>query len=142
MPENNGQWPAYGEQCRACEKLNHFQKVCKSTKKPSTTPRQRRPVNEITDICDEYFTCNPQPSDQYFTQNPQRVTNEEQIFIIDSVGSNEASEIKEIYSTVLINDHDVKLKMDTGGRCNVMPFDLFNKFDVRKRSITVAQCSW
>ena len=119
------QCPAYGKQCRAFGKSNHFQKVCKSTRK--IRPRQRRPVNEVTDICNDYFTCNPQQSAQSFTRNPQRITNEEQIFIIDSVGSNEASEIKEIYSTIQINDHDVKLKVDTGARCNVMPFDLFKQ---------------
>jgi hypothetical protein len=54
------------------------------------------------------------------------VTNEEQTFVIDSVGSSEAAEIKEIYSTIQINDQDVKLKVDTGAPCNVMSFDLFN----------------
>jgi hypothetical protein len=83
------QCPAYGKQCRVCGKLNHFQKVCEKT---LTRPRQRRPVNEVTEIQDGYFTCNPQ--EQHFTRNQQHITNEEQTFVIDSVGSSEAAEIK------------------------------------------------
>jgi hypothetical protein len=67
------QCPAYGKQCRACGKLNHFQKVCRSSKKPFMRPRQRRPVNEVTEIQDGYFTCNTQQQEQYFTRNPQQV---------------------------------------------------------------------
>jgi hypothetical protein len=66
-------------------------------------PRQRRPVNEVTEIQDGYiFSCNPQQEEQYFTRNPhpQRVTNEQQTFVIDTVGSSEAAEIKEMYSTM------------------------------------------
>lgn len=126
------QCSAYGKQCRACGKLNHFQKVCRSSRKPfhetkaqATCKRSHRNSGRL------YFTCNPQQQQQqqYFTRNTrrQRVTNEQQTFVIDSVGSSEAAEIKEMYSTIQINDHDVKLKVDTGARCNVMPFNLFKQ---------------
>jgi hypothetical protein len=97
------QCPAYGKQCRACGKLNHFQKVCRSSRKPfyetkakTTCKRSHRNSGRL------YFTCNPQQEEQYFTRNPhpQRVTNEQQTFVIDTVGSSEAAEIKEMYSTM------------------------------------------
>jgi hypothetical protein len=36
-------------------------------------------------------------------------------------------QIREVCSTVRINDHNEKLKVDTSARCNVMPFDLFKQ---------------
>ena len=118
--------PTYGKQCRVRGKWNHFHKVCKSLRKRFMRLRQRRLVNEVTDIPDNYFTNVPQ-SDQYSNQNAQCVINEGQIFFINSFGSGEGSVIKEIYSTIQINDDDVKLKVDTGACCNVMSFDLFKQ---------------
>ena len=36
-------------------------------------------------------------------------------------------DLKEVFSSVQINGKDVKLKVDTGARCNVMPFNIFKQ---------------
>ena len=117
------QCPAHGKKCRSCGELNHFQRVCKSSGNYSTKPKQ--PVNELTESQDGYFY--QQQPDNYFTQNLQRITNEDRpSFVIDTINSIEAIQIKGVYSIIKINDH-VKLKVDTGACCNVMPLELFKQ---------------
>ena len=106
--------------------MNHFQRVCKSSRNHSTKPKQRQPVNELTESQDGYFY--QQQTHNYFTQNLQRITNEDRpSFVIDTINSIEATQIKEVYSIIKINNHHVKLKVDTGARCNVMPLELFKQ---------------
>ena len=119
------QCPAHGKKCRSCGKLNHFQRVCKSAGNHSTKPKQRQPVNELTESQDRYFY--QQQPDNYFTQNLQRITNEDRpSFVIDTINSRLKLR-KFIQSLKLINDRNVKLKVDTGARCNVMPLELFKQ---------------
>ena len=100
--------------------------MCKSSRNHSTKPKQRQPVNDLTESQDGYFY--QQQPDNYFTQNLQRITNEDRpSFVIDTINSIEATQIKEVYSIIKINDHNVKLKVDTGARCNVMPLELFKQ---------------
>ena len=105
------QCPAHEKKCRFCGKLNHFQRVCKSSGNHFTKSKQRQPVNELTESQDgNKITSQNRPS-----------------FVIDTIDSIEATHINEVYSTIKINDHNVKLKVDTGARCNVMPFELLKQ---------------
>ena len=86
------QCPAHGKKCRSCGKLNHFQRVCKSSGNHSTKPKQRQPVNELTER-DGYFY--QQQPDNYFTQNLQRITNDDcPSFVIDTIDSIEATQLR------------------------------------------------
>ena len=65
-------------------KLNHFQRVGKSSGNHFTKSKQRQPVNELTESQDGYFY--QQQPDNYFTQNVQRITNEDRpSFVIDTI---------------------------------------------------------
>ena len=126
------QCPAHGKKCRSCGKLNHFQIVCKSSGNHSTKPKQRQPINELLESQDGYFY--QQQPDNYFTQNLQRITNDDRpSFVIDTINSIEVTQIKAVYSVIQINDHNVKLKVGTGARCNVMPLKLFKQIRCSER---------
>ena len=86
------QCPAHGKKCRSCGKVNHFQRVCKSSGNHFTKSKQRQPVNELMESQDGYFY--QQQPDNYFTQNVQRITNEDRpSFVIDTIDSIEATHI-------------------------------------------------
>ena len=44
----------------------------------------------------------------------------------------------EIHCTARVNTHEIRLKIDTGARCNVLPLDLFTKVQ-KKETITKAK---
>ena len=103
-PPNKDQCPAFGKQCSTCRKMNHFAKVCKST--PKNRNRTVEAVNEATseDGARELVTLDA------LTQPRHR---------------------NEIHCTATINGRDLKLKVDTGARCNVLPIEAYRK--VKKR---------
>ncbi|CAI5693955.1 unnamed protein product [Oreochromis niloticus] len=99
--------PAYGQQCHKCQKWNHFQKCCKSSR---TRQFKKRPVNHI---------------------EMQAPSSDEEMFYVNGINIDTINPCfpykNDIFTTVHINGKPLELKVDTGAKCNVMPADLFEQ---------------
>ena len=88
------QCPAFGKQCRKCNKLNHFAKCCRSSKHKI----------EAVD--------NSPKSDLF----------------VGAIDHNNRTELgaDECYTTLNVEGHLVKFKVDTGSQVNILPSSLYN----------------
>jgi hypothetical protein len=108
--------PAYGKKCRACGKLNHFERVCRSTTTRAT--KYNQPVNAIT-------------------EEKQGI----QPFLVEMLGAYNIQAVSHeaLYITVEVHSKPLKLKVDTGAKCNVLPkyildsLNICNKIDYTKK---------
>lgn len=102
-PAKREQCPAFGQQCHVCKKYNHYKKQCRSAK-----PHHRgKQVNQISEDADPH-------SDETFC-----------IEHLTMEGENNHN--KEGYCTVKVFDKALKLKVDTGAKCNVISLDTYRK---------------
>ena len=83
--------PAYGKECRACGKLNHFERVCRSTATQATKQNQ-----QINTVIEEKQGIQPFLIEKLDTYNIQTVSHEA------------------LYVTVEVHSKPLKLKVDTG----------------------------
>ena len=97
--------PAFGKRCSSCMKMHHFSRVCRST-------RQRR-VNRNVIIVDH--------------DEADMLQEDADIHVIT-----QAKIRNEIHCTARVNTHEIRLKIDTGAKCNVLPLDLFKKVQKRE----------
>lgn len=111
--------PAYGKTCHECGKVGHFGSVCRSKSNTESNhnknqvkkkPRQRvhELLTENQDICDE--------DDEYFCVEG---------LAVDSIGDSR----DEIRSTLIVNNQEVTMKIDTGAKCNVLPLEMIRKIN-------------
>jgi len=115
------QCPAYGKTCHKCQKLNHYQKYCKSKKVFGID-------NENTETQAEA----PQ-------QKPE-------VFFIGSIGEDiNANSV--CFATLPIEGKEVKFKIDTGSQANIIPLNTFKtlpnyqKIPVRKTNAVLTSYS-
>ena len=105
--------PAFGKQCRACLKWNHFDKCCMSN--PQSAPRPRRQygkhVHGVDDDDDDYGGT----------------------FVIESVDTTDIHYKNEIHCTLRIHGTDIDMKVDTGAKCNVIPYSLYTQLNRGER---------
>ena len=97
--------PAFGKMCSSCMKMHHFARVCRST-------RQRR-VNRNVSIVDHDKADMLQEDVDIHVTTQTKIRNE-------------------IHCTARVNTHEIRLKIDTGAKCNVVPLDLFKKVQKRE----------
>jgi hypothetical protein len=95
--------PAYGKICSSCGKGNHFARVCQSS-------RRVHAAN---------IASNPDSSDDDFFIGT--IKTQQQTAIVHAVG------VDEWISELEINGQAVKVKLDTGAKCNVIPKSIFNQ---------------
>ena len=98
--------PAYGKKCRACGKLNHFERVCRSTARGT---KGRQSVNSIT-------------------EERQGI----QPFLIDMLSAHDIQAINHdtLSITLEVQSKPLKLKVDTGARCNVLPKHILDSLNI------------
>ena len=102
--------PAYGQICSSCGKPNHFAVKCgkksSDSKKPSQKSKHRK-VHQLADSDDASYSS------------------EEEILSVSSqnaVNTVEMSEFKsKIFAHIEIEDVLVKMQVDSGASCNVLP---------------------
>ena len=99
--------PAFGKKCSSYMKMHHLARVCRST-------RQRR-VNRNVNIVDHDET--------------DMLQEDAEIHVITQTKTQ-----NEIHCTARVNTHEIRLKIDTGAKCNVIFLDLFRK--VQKKETT------
>ncbi|VDI07357.1 Hypothetical predicted protein [Mytilus galloprovincialis] len=123
--------PAYGKQCRNCEKYNHFASVCRTEKKKQqyragNFRRGERSVKKTTE--DKIETdSNTDVSDydedeDYFGETIQHIMKIRKVKTIQGVRDIEKT------VTVRIDDVDVRVEPDSGADVNVMDENQFVKF--------------
>ncbi|KAL8611232.1 hypothetical protein ACOMHN_013663 [Nucella lapillus] len=107
-PAKKEECPAYGKKCSSCSKMHHFAKVCRST------PRWRL-ASTVNAIGGDHSDEGEEPAEDWelhaLTQKPRR---------------------NEIHCTAIINGGDLKLKIDTGAKCNVLPLYELKKVQARE----------
>ncbi len=111
-----------------CNKKNHFARVCLKGKQSLN-----RSTYEVDD--DELFIGTveipiPEKEAGYKVQNlSTKVENVPQVEAVESRND-------EWYSTLKLGEHLVKLKLDTGAKCNVLPKHLFNKITQGQQEVS------
>ena len=99
------QCPAFGKQCRNCKKLNHFAKCCRSAKRKVESVEQSE---------------NSPKSDLMF---------------VGAINHSNKTEMgaDECYTTLDIEGHSVKFKVDTGSQVNILPSSVYRQLNVRHK---------
>lgn len=103
------QCPALGQQCHHCGKLNHFRSACRSAKS-STASKQ------VHQLCAE---SDSEADEETFTIDGLSLHSEQ--------GKNNYAHDKEGHCFVSVNDKNLKLKVDTGAKCNVISVHTYNQ---------------
>ena len=88
--------PAYGQKCSSCGRMNHFARVCQSTK-------NRKKLDNIS--------CELQ---------------KEELFIDHISSNTISECNNELVATFLINNQPIQFKLDTGAQCNIIPQYVFD----------------
>ena len=106
------QCPAFGKQCRKCNKLNHFAKCCRGAK---------RKVEAV-----EQSESSPK-SDLMF---------------VGAIDHNNTTELgtDECYTTLDIEGHLVKFKVDTSSQVNILPSSVYKQLKVRSKLALTIDC--
>ena len=99
------QCPAFGKVCSACNKPNHFAEVCKSA--PGRNSRPRNGVNMIDADSSSEEELLSITFDS--TEGSVHMVNEENLLE------------KRIFATMEIAGKSVRMQIDTGASCNVLP---------------------
>ena len=105
-PRKPEKCPAYGKRCNKCGVQNHFAKYCMRYKQQQ---HQRKP-KQIHGVDDD---------------NNQDDDNESYYYVIDAIGPNK----KAIFTNLLLQNTKIKVKVDTGAKCNVMPLEVLQQIN-------------
>lgn len=99
------QYPAYGKKCIKCKKLNHLAKVRQSANQGKTVHNYKT-TDDIVSHADEVSQYQELPNDMCFDLQTKNNS-------------------KEWYFTATCSKTTLKLKVDAGATCNVMPNSVF-----------------
>jgi hypothetical protein len=120
-PRGKEQCKAYGKQCHKCKKMGHFAEHCFSGQQQSGG--QQKPSG--------YRYFRQKRVDELGYQEQQQQEEIEEIYV-DIVPIDEIKGKGEIYVTLKLDGMAVKLKVDTGAKCNVMPLDTLRRVSPNK----------
>ncbi|CAL9695031.1 unnamed protein product [Knipowitschia caucasica] len=108
--------PAYGQQCNACKRMNHFKKCCRSRPQYDRL-KQEKSVHQV-------YTEHKEESDS--DSNTYYVNGITLDLAVDSTVA-QTNERVEAFTTLRINDKTIEMKVDTGAKCNVLSTKTFLK---------------
>ena len=114
-PHTKGQCPATGQTCRACGKLNHFARMCLSTKaqkSQQTTPQQGGHQSHIRQLTVQ-------------SESTSDSSEEEFLFTLEQDGGN--TTVPQI--NVMVNGNPIKMTVDTGASTNIIDEITFGKLE-------------
>ena len=120
--------PAFGQQCSKCLKWNHYAKMCLSmvndtqqkgqNQQRSQGYQQRR--RKVDDLADEYF-YEDEDEEQF------EIGSIELQYNVDEMTTKD-----ELYTTLSLDGNQIKLKVDTGARCNVLTTSMLERMKTSK----------
>uniref|UniRef100_A0A669EUY2 Gypsy retrotransposon integrase-like protein 1 n=1 Tax=Oreochromis niloticus TaxID=8128 RepID=A0A669EUY2_ORENI len=101
--------PAFGQQCHACKKWNHFKKRCRAIQRTQNVARHRKSVHHV-----EPDQADDSGDDTFYVDgiNLQYAIHATDVHVEHK---------EEVFVTVQINGIPVEMKVDTGAKCNVLP---------------------
>ena len=116
-----GQCPAQGQICKKCKLKNHFARMCLTT----------NPVNQFNRSRYQNKVGSKQVN---VLHEPDSDSDCESPLFIGSMGKEQGQEYinSDWYAHMLIKNHEVTLKLDTGAQCNVLPYYLFKEIGGNK----------
>ena len=126
---DKGKCPAYGKDCAACGKKNHFANVCLASgnTKPATQskfqgarPRYTRKMHEID--------CEHDDEQSYHGQD---YDSDDDNFVIETVEMPNMQ--NEINVTAVYEKNEFEMKIDSGAKCNVISLETIRKFAVKDK---------
>ena len=97
--KNHQKCPAMGQQCRRCQKMNHYAKVCRA-----------KPVNNV----------------QLQRKEDTSSEDSDSSLFVYAIESTIPSEDEQFYETVDVEKIKVKFQLDSGAKANVMSFRTYN----------------
>ena len=105
---NEQKCPAYGKTCDNCSMKNHFSSVCQQKKKPTTAPqRTQHSSPEVHEVHED-----------------SELSSDEEIWTMSlSEEVNSVSEKNRIYAGVDLGGKVIRMQIDTGAFCNVIPYN-------------------
>uniref|UniRef100_A0AAV2MBL7 Polyprotein n=1 Tax=Knipowitschia caucasica TaxID=637954 RepID=A0AAV2MBL7_KNICA len=106
--------PAFGQQCHACKKWNHYKKCCRSVQR---YPRMQGSRESVHHLELNQATGSTAEDDSFCIDGIAPV-------VVHTICSN-VQEKNVAFATVHINGKAVEMKVDTGGQCNVLSYDAF-----------------
>ncbi|CAH1252634.1 RTL1 [Branchiostoma lanceolatum] len=124
-PPGRDACPAYGKECSACGKPNHFARACKSAdkkqpRKMGKAPGQYKKKTAVHAVEDEDH------GDFLMTINDERPSPENAY----AYGVNANSYAKQVYATMKVEGKSVRFQLDLGATCNVMPRKVLKKHNI------------
>ena len=123
---DKGKCPAYGKDCTACGRKNHFASVCLSSggDKPaaeqkfrSSRPRRHRKLHEIDWEQDD--------------DDDDECEDDDENFVIETVEMPNSQ--NEINVTAIFEKNKFEMKIDSGAKCNVISLDTIQEFDIKNK---------
>ena len=96
--------PAFEKTCLACGKLNHFAEVCKSSDRKDQRRKSVNAVDSVDSSDEESLIVSFDSQEEY----------------VNSVNENNLAD-KKIFATMEIEEKPVRMQIDTGASCNVLP---------------------
>ena len=128
---DRSQCTALGHRCKRCNKLNHFENVCLSNppqRMHQLDPTMPNPQYDESIIEDE---SNPD-----YNSPAESKTQYDDVYHIHTLGQQPRPALKDAmysYVTVGLNNAEIKFQIDTGARCNVLPYDECQKLAASNR---------
>ncbi|CAI9719522.1 Hypothetical predicted protein [Octopus vulgaris] len=123
---NRKKCPAFGTHCKACGKLNRWEKMCRLTKSQKYKPQfSKRSGNRRRDI---------------HAQQQEQNTSEEEFLAVGTINVHEMGKDdqkeNEAYTTIRIQKKsgkkriniDLRLKIDTGAQSDILPVNFYKMF--------------
>ena len=111
-----GQCSAHGKQCNKCKKMNHYARMCQSSKTVDTFRQQKQ-----------------EKASEYLFLESVKVKS------VDEIRESETEHV-----TLLLNSQEIQLKLDTGAEVNVIPYSTFrqvaktSKIELRKPKVRLS----
>ncbi|CAI9721422.1 Hypothetical predicted protein [Octopus vulgaris] len=122
---NRKKCPAFGTHCKACGKLNHWEKMCRLTKSQKYKPQFSKRSRNRRDI--------------HAQQQEKNISEEEFLAVgiinVHEMGKDDRKKEDEAYTTIRIQKKagrkrtniDLRLKIDTGAQSDILPVRLYKK---------------
>ena len=114
--------PAYGKQCRRCNKKNHFFSQCKT---PLVTPSRSNTKSEI-----HLVETRDEPTDREYYENEEDQYDE---MYIDSTEEVDKETLDRWIVQIEVNNKIIPFKVDTGSDVNIMCYEDFKKLPKRPK---------
>ncbi len=116
-----GKCPAYGKKCRSCGKMNHFEAACKASQRKKGGSEDKKSNEKGTHK-------GKRRGHQTVHEVDEQSDDDDSTLFISSIDVDGIDESPlEAYASLSVKGKELRLKVDTGAKCNVLSIALFKK---------------